>query len=157
MNKLKTDDFIREFGKDLIEELFESVYGSKFDNIKITEKHNHDVINSVGRAEIIINGEPLYVEWEDGNMNGSQIIDYSFEGLTAPKRYVTAYKFVPVVRTELALKIYEYWKKENWFKEKERSMNYDFHFAPGEKTQTYYKNFAAQKGLRIESESVLIQ
>jgi hypothetical protein len=47
--------------------------------------------------------------------------------------------------------IAELWRMEPWFAEIIRSYAYDKHFAPGGRTETYYRDKAQSKGLRIVS------
>lgn len=72
--------FVKEFGRDLIEELFENIYGQqKSENISIFGRVRIDDLNEYGEANIELSGGMLSVSWRDGNMNGSEIVDYSFE------------------------------------------------------------------------------
>ena len=65
--------------------------------------------------------------------------------------------FKPIHDTELVRKKFAVARKADWFKEKEKAMNYDFHFDPSNKTRKYYQDWAAAKGLRIEAEEVVVE
>jgi len=76
---MSNEAFIKEFGTALLEELFENIYGgAKSPNIKIFNRVKVNDLNEKGDAEIELAPGIIMLSWEDGDRNGSEIVEYSF-------------------------------------------------------------------------------
>jgi len=128
------------------------------ERITISSTHRHNACNHTHSGIAIIDGVKYGFIIDNGDWNGTVVREWGPAddvGLYEPSQ-PTIFTFIPTNRT---LKedspglwgVYLAWRKEAWFKDKERGYNYDRHFAPGGKTEGYYRDWAAKKGLMIAS------
>jgi hypothetical protein len=132
----------------------QSSHGVYFDNI-----HKYDVINCVMSGTIDFRGAEYRFIIQDGDWNGTEVLEFELEEegevgfyeTSPPKLYyfVPDYSLIKEENWESARVIYENWIKEEWFKEKERGMNYDRFFMPGGKIKSHYGDWAAEKSLKV--------
>lgn len=131
---------------------------TKSPRIRISSSHQHNACNYTHSGTVTIDGVEYGFIIDNGDWNGTVVREWGLAddvGSYEPPR-PTIYTFVP---TDDALKddkpglwlVYLHWREQPWFQEKERGYNYDRHFAPGGKTETYYHEWAASKGMKIAS------
>lgn len=157
-------NFIDKYGNKDVDEILERVcniiwdYSSKRTDgvVTIEDKYKHDAINCTVTGYVDWKGEQFRFIIDNGDWNGTQVVEWGTEedvGYYQPPKKIP-FTFIPA-DDELKFKfpamfnVYTLWRKENWFQEMERGYNYDRHFAPGSKTEKYYNDKAAQKGLRV--------
>jgi hypothetical protein len=129
-------------------------------SIRITDCYQHNAANHTYSGTLSHAGEEFGFIIEQGDRNGTLVRDFgpADDVGTFDPPEPELYTFVPA-DDELKTKrpemyaVYLAWTKEEWFKEKVRGYNYDRHFAPGGKTETYYREWAAKKGLKPALES----
>lgn len=158
-------DFCRHKGNDVainfLEELCDMEWAEdqKRGSICISSTHRHDACNYTHSGTVSIDGIEYGFVIDNGNWNGTVVREWGPAdevGAYDPPN-PTVYTFVP---TNGTLKedspglwgVYLAWREAVWFKDKERGYNYDRHFAPGVKTEGYYRDWAAAKGLKIVSQ-----
>lgn len=158
-------DFCAKAGNDVavsfLEELCDLEWSSdrKSDRITISDSYRHDTCNYTHSGTVTIDGIEYGFVIDNGNWNGTVVREWGLAedvGIYEPPK-PTIYTFVP---TNDTLKedrpglwgVYLAWRKEAWFQDKERGYNYDRHFAPGGKTETYYRDWASKKGLKIATQ-----
>ena len=126
--------------------------------IKVDIFHTHqlDAVNHVHSGEAAVSGETWAFVVESGNRSGCVVEEWCHpddaEGYNPPPP--TIYTFVPdddfLEQTRPVMyKVYLAWRELDWFKEKERNYNYDKHFAPGWKTEKYYRDWAESRAMKI--------
>lgn len=131
----------------------------KNDRIKLSVKHRHDACNYTHSGTVTIEGVEYGFVIDNGNWNGTVVREWGLAedvGAYQPPE-PTIYTFIPTSGT---LKedapglwgVYLMWRKEAWFKDKERGYNYDRHFHPGGKTENHYRDWAAKKGMKIATQ-----
>lgn len=129
------------------------------DGISISSTHRHDAINCTHSGTFTHGGTEYGFVIDNGNWAGTVVREWGMAddvGLYEPPK-PTIWTFVPQNGTlkedrPAMWGVYLEWRKSKWFKEKERGYNYDKHFAPGGKTESYYRDWAATKGLKIETQ-----
>lgn len=141
-----------------LEELCDLEWSGKTrtDRITISDSHRHDACNYTHSGTVVIDGTEYGFVIDNGNWNGTVVREWGLAedvGIYQPPK-PAIYTFVPANDTlkEDALGlwlIYLSWHKEDWFQDKVRGYNYDRHFAPGGKTENYYRDWASKKGMKI--------
>ena len=153
--------FEAEYGQAVATETLERIgdahwNGGKGEGVTFWDINQHNACNHTMSGTIEVQGKTFGFIIESGDRNGTVIKgwgDPDDVGTFEPIK-PTMYTFVPrdsdlkEKRPEM-YGVYLLWRKEPWFKEKERALNYDRHFAPGLKTDEYYRTWAESKGLRI--------
>lgn len=136
----KNIEFIEEFGTAIFDELFSVIYGDiQSDIIKISKCRKTSPINKTGIAVLTMNGKKIFINWIDGDFNGSEILDYSDMPFEKEKNYATIYKIKPISDQPLALKKYDVLKNSEWFQKLEHELNYDFYHSPTIKIKEHYQ------------------
>lgn len=136
----------------------------KGNGIRFDCRHAHDAINYVLNGSIQIGEQSYRFTVEDGNWRGTVVREWGTEetvGLYKPPP-PPIYDMVPVddhlqSHNPALWKVYLAWKKEPWFAELLGGYAYDAHFAPGTKTEQYWRDKAAKKGLKIVSIETEVQ
>lgn len=161
-----SDKFVELYGDDLYQEIFETFYNCENEmsldgNIKILDVHRQNAINAKFYGYFVHNNQEICFEAEDGNNRGSLILSFgeNYRGIPEENPFhneSTILTFIPDfslmeynVNKQRVFELYDFWTNQNWFKEKERGMNYDFYFDPSNKTKNYYREFASSKKMRI--------
>ena len=95
---------------------------------------------------------------ESGIDNGNVMLELSESPLKIEIEQRRKY-FVPIRErttiTPFQLAAYRHWRTSGLLPDKERDMNYDFHFDPCNLTYDYYRDWAKERGLRIGGEDSL--
>lgn len=158
MGEKESDSFALEYGNDAYQSLFESFYQYQDGRepvdtrFSISDVEKHDSVNyefsAIFKAD---NGDEVSIIAMDGNWNGSVIKQWSkTTDLDLEPYEPTVYSFKPEKWLSPAtFSLYLYWREQDWFKDLERGYNYDKFFAPGIKTNNYYRQEAAKRGLMI--------
>jgi hypothetical protein len=144
--------------EDLLQRVCEAHYANdeNAEGISFDVRHMHDAVNYTINGSVEFEGKQYRFTIDDGNWNGTVVREWGDEetvGLYEPPP-PTQYDMIPLdphlkVKRPHMWKVYLLWRKEEWFKELIRSYTYDSHFAPGGKTETYWRDRAKAKGLRI--------
>lgn len=171
------EDFEAKYGSEVTENVlqriceaaYDEVGGRKHDekDITIGSIYRHDVINMTFTGTVMM---PDGVEYgfviDDGNWGGTEVKEWGLAedvGDYEPPK-PDPWRLFPKHPVELRAdrpgmwKVYLYWRTQDWFKELERSYNYDLHFAPGGKTNSHYTgpdSVAAKRGLKWELQSTV--
>jgi len=123
--------------------------------VHISDVHQINATNHVISGDIEIGEMTFAFIVESGDNNGSVV--YQWCDPEDAETYIpdlpVIYTFVPLdddlkSKNPNMYRAYLKWRGEPWFKEKERNYNYDRHFAPGVKTERYYRDWASGKGLK---------
>jgi len=126
------------------------------DGIAISDVHQHNACNHTISGTFDHAGESFGFVIESGDWAGTVVRDWGPADDIAcydpPKP--TVYTYVPNNPTLKfdrpgLWEVFLQWRKQPWFEDKVRGYNYDRHFAPGGKTESYYRDWASSKGLRI--------
>jgi hypothetical protein len=130
--------------------------GESVNEVSFDCRHKHDACNYTLNGCVKDGEEEFRFTIDDGNWNGTVVREWGTEenvGLYEPPP-PPMYDMVPIddsleqTRPQM-WKVYLMWKKEEWFKEILSSYAYDAHFAPGLKTEQYWRGKAKAKGLKI--------
>lgn len=157
-------EFCEKFGDDVaavfLETLCDLGWNSERDSdgIHISSSYQHDAANYTYSGIFTHEGVEYGFIIDNGNENGTVVREWGFAadvGEYKPPK-PTIYTFVPnndmLKEDQPGLwGVYLEWRKAAWFQEKERGYNYDRHFAPGGKTESHYRDWAASKGMKIVS------
>ncbi len=172
----KFHQFEEEFGQQAAEDVMTAICESHWNQPKMyqadhagvtfTEIHEHDAINHTLSGRIEWQGIEYGFIVRNGNWDGTTVLEWGLAEDVG--RYVppqpTVYVCVPRNSVGFLNTLHGFymfrdvflaWKKEEWVKEIERSYNYDRHFQPGSKTETYWQAKAGQRGLKLEHPEVL--
>ncbi|MBS1065888.1 hypothetical protein JK164_07940 [Gluconobacter kondonii] len=142
-------------GEEVMERIADAMWTRKGDDrLRINNFHTLNACNHVADGDIEHAGEWFSFSIESGNWNGTVIRGWGdLDQVTAydPPR-PTVYDLMPRDRSlEIArpgmFRVYLLWRREKWFQDLAQSYNYDRHFAPGGKTETYWREKAAARGL----------
>lgn len=156
MNKF--DDFCKKFGEDAGTEILERICDAQWNNgkgegINFSDIHQHNACNHTLSGSIEYQGEIFHFIINNGDWGGTEVIEFGTideVGVYYPPPQ-TMFDFVPKSKEDPDfLKLYERWKKEEWFKKKLSSYHYDRHFQPGHKIEQHYKEWADKFRLKIE-------
>lgn len=149
-----TAEFIAKFGEDALQDLCESAYAQEDTAVvHFLEHYMIDRLNYVHQG-IFERGCVEYVfELIQGNMDGMSIKFGENLSLDKPKPPALLI-FVPRhPNCPTAKQVFPVWQKQDWFLEKQKSMNYDMMFDPVNRTRTHYRDWAAKRGLTIVREA----
>lgn len=159
-------EFENRFGTtvavEVMERIAEAMWNREGKGIHFSDIHQINACNHIASGRIEHEGECFGFIIESGDINGTVIHDWGHEddvGVYQPEP-PTIYTFIPAddelktKRPEL-YKVFLKWREQQWFKDKEHGYNYDRHFAPGGKTESYYRSWAASKGLKIAPKDAL--
>lgn len=154
--------FSKECGDALAEDILTRVceahwsvdhkrYGVEFRDI-----HQHDACNHTLSGTIDVGGVEYGFIIDNGNWAGTVVREWGLAddvGTYDPPKPII-YTLVPknpLLRFDAPglWSVYLAWRGEKWFEEIVRGYNYDRHFAPGGKTEGYWKAKADQRGLKI--------
>lgn len=140
----------------IAEELCEAICGNG-SRVQLTNHDKTDAINSVGSAVFNDeNGEEIVgFNFRNGNWSGTEIFDIDGAEYKPPKPIKRTFvpDFSKIENKEMAIKIYDHWKEQDWFKKKVSDMNYDMFFEPTNKTKKHYAEWASGKSMRIDIEA----
>ncbi|WP_454813822.1 hypothetical protein [Labrys neptuniae] len=147
-----------DVGIDIMERMIDAAHAKdgRCGNIHVHDVHRHNACNHTYSGTVEHAGEIFGFIVHSGDWNGTDVEEWGPEddvGTYDPPR-PTTYTFVPANRTlkfdrPAMWQVYLQWRDQPWFKEKAHGYNYDRHFAPGGKTESHYRDWAASKGLRI--------
>jgi hypothetical protein len=160
-----SDEFIEEYGQDLFDEIFSVVIGdSTSENVSILSVHNIDAINIEAFGNFTDkNGNKISFEIEDGDRDGSRILDFG-EDFEKPEKLqsIQYYDLNEEALTSLKVSLSEdeYKKAEKSFEitrkkfellrpmfdEESRKMDYDKHFSPTYKVNKHYNELMNKFG-----------
>lgn len=153
-------DLLTEPNEDALTRICEAHWNRRGgDGVTFFDIHQHDACNHTLRGHIEIDGHTYGFLIDNGNWDGTVVREWVTDtedlgGYEPPRP--TLYTYVPQkARADMfagMLGVYKYWTEQAWFKEKVQAYNYDRHFAPGGKTEKYYADWAATKGMRIAPE-----
>lgn len=144
---------------DTLERICDAMWNKKYQadyGVKFSDIHQHNACNHTATGEIEIQGKKFGFIIDNGDWGGTVIREWGEPGeigiYEPPKP--TIYTFVPEnddLKTEKPhiYRVYLLWRKQGWFKEKEKGYNYDKHFQPGCKTESHYRDWAKSKGMKI--------
>lgn len=139
--------------QELMEIIGESIYGSPQECVSIADKVTHNACNCTVSGVVRYGGSQYGFVADNGDWDGLVLREFLVSDKAPVYEVPQPVEYTFVIKaarpTPLMEKIYAQWKETDWFKEKVRAYNYDRHFAPGIKTETHYREWASQKGLRI--------
>ena len=148
----------RDAAVEFLEEFCDLAWSQtkKNDRITISNAHMHDAVNHTYSGTLLHDGIEYGFIIDNGNWNGTVVREWGPAddvGTYEPPK-PTLYTFVPTHGTmkedaPFMFAVYLSWRKTKWFQDKEHGYNYDKHFAPGGKTESYYRDWAANKGMKI--------
>jgi len=153
------EQFCEKYGEDagteVMERIADAMWSQKGDErLRINNFHTLNACNHVADGDIEHGGIWFSFSVESGDWNGTVI--HGWGDLDDVAAYVpdrpTVYGLMPrdrsleITRPEM-FGVYLLWRKEPWFADLSRSYNYDRHFAPGGKTETYWREKAGKRGL----------
>jgi len=154
--------FCKEVGEgvaqDALERIGDALWNKDKQNyykVKFSDIHQHNACNHTMTGVVEVLGKSYGFIIQMGDWNGCSIVEWGDPeevGTYDPPNPVLR-TFVPIDDSLETRKPAEYMNylrqtKTDWFKEKERNYNYDLHFQPGSKTESYYNDWAKTKGMK---------
>ncbi len=124
--------------------------------VTLSDLIEHDVINKTATGYFEHDGQTWYFEVEDGNWVGTRFRAFGGEDSSVnlelrrePPARTTLVPANRMLRFDSPKKwaVYLGWRKEPWFSKLISNYAYDRHFAPGGKTEGYYRQAAQERGL----------
>lgn len=119
--------------------------------------HQHNACNHTLSGTIVHEGQTFGFIIDNGDWAGTEVRawgDPEDVGVAPepeppePRTFIPRDRGLFLSRPEL-WSVYLAWRKEPWFRDLERSYNYDRHFQPGGKVEGYYAEKAAKRGLVV--------
>lgn len=158
------EQFCELYGNDLFEKVCSTMYGDeKHPEIKSVESIVHGLLETTFYVQVEVFDKEtnskriLNLEIQDGISVGTDLVKMSFAELDIPQeKDFTIYKIVPKNDSELVKKRFEHVKEQQWFKQLERDMNYDFKNSPTDKVESHYKTKLEKMDAKIVTESIKI-
>lgn len=133
------------------------IHGGTIDGVTFNDVHQHNACNHTFAGFLEVDGLPHAFCIDNGDWSGTVVREYgTIDEVSGcydpgpppePMAFVPDDPFLEKNRPEI-WKVYLYWRKQSWLTEMEGKYNYDRHFAPGGKTETHYREWAAKRGLR---------
>lgn len=148
--------------EDIELEICEAFYSlnarrGKIGRVSINQVQQHNASNHTFGGEIEIDGKFYGFVIDNGDSCGTVVREWDNCDGYFDEVEPTYYTFIPAnpelkETSPIIYGVYLQWRKTEWFQEKERGLNYDRHFAPGIKTEEYYRDWAAAKGMIVSCE-----
>lgn len=159
----KVDDLPSEFFDDFMQRLYSAAWGDKEQKaaikaggLHLSDIHEHNACNHTYSGTVEIEGEQYGFVIQDGNWNGTDVKEWgeaeeicAYDPGPPPEPATFVPDAISAQSHPAMFGVYLKWREEPWFKDKAMGLNYDRHFAPGGKTESYYGDWAASKGMRI--------
>lgn len=128
----------------------------RINGVWISDVHTINACNHVYSGNVLIDGTDYGFIIESGDRVGTEIREWGLAddvGTYDPGPPPEPLRLVPRddnlwCDRPAMFAVYAAWRKEKWFEDLERNYNYDRHFAPGGKTETYYRSKAEARGLK---------
>lgn len=155
--------FCEKFGDAASDEVMTRIadaswsYDKKREDVQFCQRHQINACNHIYGGRVLHEGIWYVFVLESGDRNGTVVMEWGDEDADEVSGYFeeprpTVYKLVPrddgLVYSSAMFRAYLAWTKEKWFSEMESGYNYDRHFAPGGKTEQYWRDKAGTKGLK---------
>lgn len=129
--------------------------GGLVDGVTLLDIQQHNACNHTLSGVIEVDGESYGFIIDSGDWNGTVVRawgDPDDVGVAPEPEQSEPITFVPrsaalSITSPAMWRVYLAWRKEPWFREMERSYNYDRHFHPGSKTERHYREKAGRRGL----------
>lgn len=120
------------------------------EGVTFYEVYTRNACNHTLYGEVEADGERYTFVVESGDINGTVVHKWGLPEEVQPytPEQPERITFVPLENNFQLRAVYHKVRETPWFKELEQSYNYDRFFAPGLKTELYYKARAAERGLR---------
>lgn len=148
--------------EDVLTMICESAHGQKHDAVTILDIDRLDAINVRVEGILQWNDEEYSFHVEDGNWNGTVIREWEGVGEAFERHKPTVYALQPNLglvskavesnRGAFLIAKWDAFLTRADVKEIPNKYMYDKHFAPGGKTETYWKEAAAKHGFVIVTE-----
>ena len=125
--------------------------------VEFRDIHQHDACNHTLSGTVDVDGTLYGFIIESGNNWGTVVHEWGLADDIGtyqpppppePFTFVPADPNLPITRPGM-FQVYLEWRKEEWFKAKEREYRYDRHFQPGGFVEKHYREWAAKKGMTI--------
>lgn len=146
---------LQEPTDNALERICDAHWNKSGEGVKFLDIHQHNACNHTLSGTIDVDGVVYGFIIESGDRNGTVVRawgDPEDVGTYDPGPPPELRTFIPrdpkmhdVNSTNFQL--YLLWRKEQWFKEKERAYNYDRHFQPGRLIEGHYRGWAEKKGM----------
>lgn len=147
------EEIKEHLGEDIFETMFYVIYGDcTHEKITVVENRRIDMLNREGVCKISLPDCNYFVQWRDGNRNGSEVLEITKDDYEPIQRYAPVYRLLPAKETPFSMRKYNAVKDQPWFTKMERSVNYDLYHAPH--TKEYWEKKAARKGMKIVTDFV---
>jgi hypothetical protein len=143
--------------EDHLERIADAQWNGDGNGVHLSDVYQHNACNHTLSGTIKDGDEVYGFIIESGDWNGTVVLGWGhvdnvgeFDHPEPPEPFT----FVPTssrlhINRPHLFQEYLAWRQEKWFKDKEMGYNYDSHLAPGGKTETYYREWAAEKGLAL--------
>ena len=149
-------DFYERYPKET-DELLDAITNASCNNksddiVTIFDRQTINAANHIFEGSVKFNDQEWFFVMDSGDYNGTVIRQWSLDPVRMEKHEPVFYTFVPM-NQELKEErpamwgVYLYWRKQAWFKDMERSYNYDRYFQPGTVTENHYREMAKKRGL----------
>lgn len=154
--------FCREHGDDAAEDVLTRICEAQWCGdwarfgIEIRDIHQWNACNHTISGEIEVKGVQYGFIVDNGDWAGTVVQEWGLAddvGTFDPPE-PTIYTLIPknpLLRFDSPglWSVYLAWRGQSWFEEIVRGYNYDRHFAPGGKTESYWSAKADQRGLKL--------
>ncbi len=150
--------------EDVLQRIFESLYGNPMDGVIILDHDRFDAINSRAQGTIKVGGREFWFYVEDGNRNGSVLLGWEDGGepeysapclsrsaLAPPLQ--TMGKHLEAGQAAFLLAKWDAMLSQPDVAEIPTSYDYDRFFQPGAKVRSYWAQRAAMRGFELTDEA----
>lgn len=146
---------LQEPNEEILERICDAHWNRKGEGVVFHDIFQHNACNHTLSGEIEHEGHKYGFIIQNGDWNGTVVDawgDSDEVGIyehPKPTLFTFLPRNHPLECTLAMLTIYFAWRNEKWFSEKIGKYMYDRHFQPGGKIESYYREFAERKGMRI--------
>lgn len=143
------DDFIEEYGQEIFENIFSTLYGDISEDpndISISDRFKKDAINVFATGNFLFEDKTIYFELEDGDNAGSCIVSYSESHIEIKRvcyetKIILSEKYLSQLddkKKDFVIKKYNSISDE--LDDLASKIDYDNYFSPTNKVKKYYND-----------------
>jgi hypothetical protein len=150
-------EILREPTDDVLERIVDAHWNRGGEGVTFTDIYQHNALNHTLSGTIDVEGAVYGFIVESGDRNGTvvkawgdpeEVGTYEHPPVPEPRTFIPKDLFLHVTRPWM-FKVYLHWRRQPWFRDKERAYNYDRHFQPGCYVEDHYREWADKKGMQV--------
>lgn len=147
-----------EMPNEIAERIVDAHWNGGGKGVEFTNIHQFNACNHRMAGTIDVDGEVFGFIVRSGDWGGFEVENYGkmddVDIYTYDAPPESRFTFAPTddnlkENNPMGYALYVYWTAQEWFREKLRNYHYDRHFQPGCAIEKAYRDWAAEKGMKI--------